>query len=452
MSAYGLRTRVRGYLSNNGLDVTINAAGPSATFANYVGRPPPMGESMSMTDTVLQRYSERSAKGEVMFNPMVSERVSVMGGSVAPGATYNVPGWAHGQRYWYTGSSFLAYAIAGALDFSLDTTSTKLHPAFDPPDLVGNTSSRAIAQASTQALRSPSNANMLVTLAELDRTRRLLPGLLENWTRVFRQLNKIDTRRGKPLTLVQASRQSMRNLTVLDKELVGAYLAIRFGLRPLIMDTLGAIKAVQQATSAIEKNNRHTTRGSAVAANSRVSSGFMDSGAWRTSYTRSDSHRLSVRAMNLWEFRMDLTRDLGFSIAAIPEAAVDLLRFSFVLNWVVNINDYCSYIGTLADPTLSSIGGCYTVLDERTSVWQATGTEMTDPSFDCLPQCTGVVSSSSVKKTRVVGLKPSLVLRASPLAFLGDMRLLDAIALLRVQTRGGNVRRLQKLSASGIAV
>lgn len=446
MSTFGTRTRVRGYLSNNGLDIRILAAGPSQNFNNYAGRPPPMGESLVMTDVVQPNFRARQANGEVIFNPMTSTRVSIKGGTVAPGATYINPGWAYGQRYWYTGADLLAYAIAGAQDYSL-TLTTQMPAAFMPPSLCGASSTRVVAEASTKALRSPSSANSLVTLAELHKAKALFPGLLDNWTRVFRQLNSAGTRR-RNLTSLQASKQAKRNLATLDKEVIEAYLAIRFGLRPLIMDTLGAIKAIQSALSGYGENNRHTTRGSASVANSSVRTGYFDNGAWRTSYTRADNHRMSVRATSLWEYKLDLARDLGFSISAIPEAAMDLVKFSFIVNWIVNINDYCSYLGTLGDPALSHLGGCYTLLDERSSVWQATGTTMTDPTFICDPQCGGIVSSSFVKKERVVGLRPGLVVRASPLAFLGDGRLLDAIALTRQQLRGRNVRRLRSLSAS----
>lgn len=221
---------------------------------------------------------------------------------------------------------------------------------------------------------------------------------------------------------------------------------MRFGLRPLIMDTMSAVKAVNKALSSEVEETRLTSRGSASADQSDVTTGYSDVGAWRTHWTRSANHRVSVRAMALWELKLTLSRDLGFSLSAVPEAIVDLVRFSFVLNWIVNINDYCSYLGASVDPGLKVAGSCHVLTDEKSATWQANGTEMTQPDFICSPQTSGVVASSTRDVTRVLGLQPGLVIRAQPLRFLQDARLIDAVALIRTLTRTRKVQALARIS------
>lgn len=136
----------------------------------------------------------------------------------------------------------------------------------------------------------------------------------------------------------------------------------------------------------------------------------------------------------------------GLSLTQVPEAAIDLVTFSFVLNWVVNVNDFFAALGSFISPGTKSLGGCYVVERLNTSTWQCTGTTSTDPYYAVKRQTVGIITAVTEEKYRVVGLPaPKLVVRADPFRFLTDGRLVDAIALLRQQTRGRNVQLMRTL-------
>jgi hypothetical protein len=152
--------------------------------------------------------------------------------------------------------------------------------------------------------------------------------------------------------------------------------------------------------------------------------------------------------MQLWEAKVTRLDDLGVSLAHVPVALIDLTSFSFVLNWVVNINDFASALGSALQPGWTSMGGVYVARRETSLYTIATGTTITDTTNYTLNR--GVEGHVGVVEThvsRVPGLpRPSLGLRARPLAFLDDFRLLDAVALFRHQVRGRGVQRLAKIS------
>lgn len=415
-------------------------SGPVSNGGGQYGFLSPLGEQEGMTDVVQHAFKKRIALGEVIFNPMTYYRLSTQSIGQNLVLEQQTPTYAIGQKYGYTGDYFLS-KIGGVTPVA----STAVLPGLIPKELNTMPYDRAIAEAATQAWRYPSEANMLVTLAEMDKTRRLVPDLLTNWKKLFQRLNQ-DVKLSRHLSELQVARKvSAANLRTLIRSAEETWLALRFGVRPLIMDTLGVLKAVKQTYK--DSPVRFTQRGhSVVALSDVVNTFFMDGPSYRVDYTQSRQHTLDIRAMNLWEVKMDMLRNAGVSLAAIPEAVIDLARFSFVLNWVVNVNDFFASLGASVDPALKSLGGCYMMREEILSTWQITGDTYTDSTYAILTPSQGLITSSVIRKTRVVGLpSPKLVVRADPLKFTRDLRLLDASALLSQQLRGRNVKLLSRI-------
>lgn len=421
----------------------IWAQGPVANYSDQSLYLSPLGEQEVMTDVVQAGFHARRASGEVMFNPMSQTRLAVTSSSVSPITRQISPPNAIGQKYGYNGDYLLA-RVGG----NHSTDPQRVTYGLIPQRLTTLPVDRAVAEACTKAIRPPSEASLLVSLAEMDKTRRLVPDLLRNWSTLFKRLNT-DVKVTRHLTeLQQAGRLSARNLKALERSATESWLAIRFGVRPLIMDTLGVLKAIN-GTYDSEEAIRLTSRGKAFVAESDVKNvEWYDGPSYRDYITISRHHSLSVRAMSLWEVRMDMLRNAGVSLAAVPEAAIDLVTFSFVLNWVVNVNDFFAALGALADPALQNLGGCYVVEETIQTIWQCTGSMYPSTLYVVERPCSGIVQATRVERRRTpaqLNKQMKLVVRADPMKFTRDLRLLDAVALLRQQLRGRNVRGLAKV-------
>lgn len=419
------------------------ASGPAANSSNQSLYLSPLGAQEVMSDVVQTSFEARRSSGEVMFNPMQQTRLIVTSSSVSPITVQISPPNLVGQRYGYNGDYLLA-RVGG----SFSTDPQRVTYGLIPKKLTNLPVGRAIAEACTKAIRPPSEASLLVSLAEMDKTGRLVPDLLRNWSTLFQRLNQ-DVRITRHLTELQsAKRLSTRNLAALERTVTETWLSMRFGVRPLIMDTLGVLKAMNGSYDS-EEAVRLTSRGKADVAESDVQSvEWYDGPSYRDYVTISRHHSLKVRAMSLWEVRMDMLRNAGVSLSAVPEAIIDLVKFSFVLNWVINVNDFFAALGALADPALHNLGGCYVVEETIQSIWQCTGSMYPSTTYAVERPCSGIVQATLVEKRRTpaqLNQQMKLVVRADPMKFTRDLRLLDAVALLRQQLRGRNVRGLAKV-------
>lgn len=440
---YGLpvpRIRSRGGLTASLPIINTAVQGPSGgeNFVKtwYTTR---LGDTTVMADRVTPGFNRRRAEGEVLFNPMNSVRENLSFAGVAGWKIEQVEDNINkGQTYEVDSNWFLA--VLGGLYATPQTGDMHLH-AISLGDLPVD---RAVLEAATQARRTPSDANLLVTLAELHKTMRLVPDLLNSWSSLFQKLNRAAVATRNKTAFQNAKGISASNLRALERHLTETWLAMRFGVRPLIMDTLGLLKAIKRVYT--DEPVRLTSRGQAHVESSSVVNGTGASPPIVDTYTSSTINTLSVRAMQLWEMKLTLANQSGLSITQVPEAAIDLVRFSFVLNWVVNVNDFFASLGSFLNPGMKDLGGCYVVNRLNTTTWQSTGTTSTNASYVVRRQTAGIITATTEAKYRVVGLPaPKLVVRADPSRFLTDFRLVDAIALLRQQTRGRNVRLMRTL-------
>lgn len=429
---FGPRIRSKGVLVSPG-NISETAAGPYENWTHVGSALPLCGEVTVMADVVQEKFDERRSRGEVIFNPMNVTRNSFAGEGSSLAVMHTNPGPSFGQTYTVNGNPFL-FLIG-------QVTGGR------PKGLSALPVSRCQGEASTKAQRPPNEAGILVTLAELEKTRRLVPDLLHSWSKLFSALNRDPKISRYYAEMTSARKLSASNLRVLEKTAVETWLAMRFGVRPLIMDTLNVLKVLKKQyddTNLI----RLTQRGSASASVSEVESGYVSYGVSKIEYVASHHNEVRCRAMSLWDVFFDASRDAGLSLAAVPEAAIDLVRFSFVVNWMVNVNDFFASIGALSDPGLRNKGGCLVTEIQQSSTWQATSTTSTNSFYTVTQPVMGTVSASHTSKVRAVGLSfPKLVVRASPWRFLQDLRLIDAVALTRQQLRGRNVRVLANLSA-----
>lgn len=407
------------------------AAGQIANYTQLRWYNSPQGRTAAMQDIVVPGFTRRKAAGEVLFNPMARTETSY-NGSTTTGSVDVIPSIApQGQKYTITGD-WVSYLMGGVGTSNATQILSGLLPVplVDPSQVT-----RAISEACTKAQRLPSEANLLVSMAELQKTMRLVPDLWSNWSRFFQSFHgKVDYRYGRHL-VANPRYQSAANLEALRKITQDTWLAMRFGVRPLIMDTIGVVKALERELS--PDPVRITQRGIVAVSGSQVVTSERNSGVVAVTVMSSYSQNIGVRAMSLFEFEADKIRNrIGMSIGHVPEAVIDLVSYSFVANWMITLNEYFSAIGTAIQPGVKSLGGCYVITDERSAVHQLVSARCTDPSYTLGSSPSGVGTSTSRTKERIVGLKsPSISIRANPFKFLTDWRLLDATALLSKSIR-----------------
>jgi len=408
------------------------ASGPIANFVVY-WKTSPVGKQRAMSDVVVPGFKELAAQGKLVFNPMNSSRLegTSEGSNIAQVRTNSLH-TTPGQLYTVRGDIISTVTLDGYGSIPDKVLPSSLMPA----NLLGSDYSRAVNEACTQAQRLPSDANLLVSLAELHKTLRLVPDLLGNFHRFFQRFHgRVDYLYGRHLA-ANPKRQSVQNLRELERIVTDTWLAMRFGVRPLVMDMQGVLKALSRD---IDESGptRVTTRGKALVSAYDTTQYEGVYGIMRPMIHKTTHHEISVRAMSLWDIDDSLQHRVGFSIGQIPEAVIDLVSYSFVVNWLINVNDFFAAIGGMIQPGFKNLGGVYTVRDTRTVTRQIGDVRLTNPQFDLTIAPTGISTYTSEYKIRYVGLNgPKLTIRANPFKFLTDLRLVDAVALL-----GNGLRR-----------
>jgi hypothetical protein len=210
-----------------------------------------------------------------------------------------------------------------------------------------------LTQASTQAasnVRAPI-FDGLVFVAELNETMRFLRNPIGGWVRF----------------LEYAKRQKRRNSRLDGTKVIdfisSNWLAYRYAVRPLVFDTINLIDAVNKTIEGQEPK-RFTARGTASDAGSESYTGLSSSYAANVRLNTSTSRNVSVRAGILYESKAGAD-NFGTSLYRIPVALWEVVPFSFVVDWFINIGDY---VGAISPKVGVKVLGSWTgVKDTQTS-------------------------------------------------------------------------------------
>jgi hypothetical protein len=310
---------------------------------------------------------------------------------------------------------------------------------------------RAIAVATTQSLSVQPDAQALVVMAEMGKTLRLFPELIRDWANCMSGINnRVQSLSGKyrygreagTLGRGEVARTNLRDFVA---ELADTWLPARFGVRPLVYDTVGLLKAWKREADPLK--HRVTSRGNTVVEANSSSTGLLSYGITRTPCSETSNESCKLRAMSLWDLALTRNDYLGVNLANVPLAAVDLTRFSFVLNWVVNVNDFALALGSAIQPGWNRLGGCLVSENIRSTVYSVTGnTSSVNAGYAVTRNMAGAwVTTESILRRSPTRAVPTLTLRQNPFDFLKDWRLLDAAMLLRQQLKGRGIRTLSQL-------
>lgn len=381
-----------------------------------------VGQEESMQDGVVPGFARRVAAGEVFFLPM-SKTTTVAARKTGIGPTrhwgpYTCDGQTvyHGDRdFGNQVENLHSVAVRGTLGNGL----VPIGPAI----LSNQEISNYLTELSTSVLnkRGREASNLWETLAESKQSMTVLQSIAKEMIKVVRIGGGLYARRKKlsPKSLLKGS-------VSLQRHAASAYLGYRYGLSPLIRDAVAVMKALEKNTGKVRISSRSS--GTLFAESSRVVT--YSSSTFVQQINERSVDQVIIRCMSLDEYMASMLTNVGFTQKGLLTLPWELLPYSFVVDWAVNVGDVIGSIVPVQG--INQLGSCSTITRTRSFEIHAAGT--TGVNGTLVEQASGSWSSYSITKTRAPGLTGGLVVR-NDFRFDDITRTLDAFALLAQKLR-----------------
>jgi hypothetical protein len=360
-----------------------------------------VGEYWEMTDVVTPGFHAKKKRGEVVFSPMTS--IHTKATMTLGSATYrkktngiNCSGVYHDIGSKADVSGFLPdYCSAVGFTQGACLVAPLLISEVDKHNLSADLMTRVLSNVGKSKL------NLGEDWAEIDKSLRLLSDL-------FSDLRKILT---NPNFLTKA------------KSAANIWLLTRYGLKPLINDIFDALLALEKDVG----RQRVTTRARDSISQSSVRT-VTKASATVTHYIREEvTDDLEYRVMSLNEYTISTGFNLGFGLKNLGLLAWELIPFSFVIDWFVNIGEY---IGSLV-PAIDAqqLGSCY-VLHRNYSMRITALDEIPISGWTSVSKDTGEYLFARTIKQRVVNMPGPRLHLQSDFKLTERNRCLDALSLV----------------------
>jgi hypothetical protein len=212
----------------------------------------------------------------------------------------------------------------------------------------------------------------------------------------------------------------------------GSVLANNLGLRPMLMDLDAILRDIPQSHQLARQTFRATEKDEIHFNKTEVASiaEFLY-GTW----SKKTTHSLKVRSSCIVEDKFDVLADFGMSLADIPGAAWELIPYSFLFDYVVNVGDVLAALKALTTRNILAFSTTTTVdtVVERTLVANHFGVGVKH-TFVTEPQATQKLSLKS--KGRTVGV-PGVGLALRPVAkMLTPSHIQNSLSLIVQQLSG----------------
>jgi hypothetical protein len=144
------------------------------------------------------------------------------------------------------------------------------------------------------------------------------------------------------------------------------WLGYRYGIRPLVADFHSAMEAIAKLSEEVPE--RHTARGYASSTlawnDTRI---LPNAGNWTAARDRNFSGKTECRAGVLYE--IDHTNIFGLTFRSLPLAAWELIPFSFVFDWFIDVGDF---IGAMTPKHGVNVLGSWLTTRDEVEVWSDT--------------------------------------------------------------------------------
>lgn len=323
-------------------------------------------------------------------------------------------------EYHYGQSSFAAIGLN-------HTTA----PVFTPSEIEAN---RELAITKAHANIDVSELNALVFIAEFPKSIKGLTSTFRGVNQVLKQVRKNEKRilRGK-------LPKSTEKLNLAD-----LYMEARYNLRPMYYDTVGILKALRRKGT---RTDRQTFRSRHSIVKEEKLPIKLQMLSWSTQMViyligeRHNSVESTVRAGVLC--KLDELAGQAWGIDQVAQAAWDLVPFSFIVDWFINVGDTISSWAPKLGTTILASWIVDTLV--TTQSINVSGAEIWLGTPGATYRVTGTQANFSGSSTRVVSQKDRLPNFARPVipnvsVKLDSLKLLDLAVITGLIKSGRDVR------------
>lgn len=368
------------------------------------------GTTETTSDVVTPGFRRRSMAGEIIVNPYSSVKETY-----ASSGTFMR--WKYNAQSCSSPVAFMEEWIDGPYSLKAATGLTKQTPTsvFTQSEI-----DALISVAATKAWSDANqhDANVLQDAAEC---RQLVKLLQSPKTTAAKIVGAAVKTRGK--SIAKAAGSVVKSTADLASDL---WLQYQYGIRPLVSTLDGVLDAMAR----YRKRHRWTARGNVSLSRTKVTSGTAAYWVANFNWQRTDVHLVQVRAGILLEEEVRLTNNLGIDASGMLSLPWELIPFSFVADWFINVGSFISSIVPFV--TKSPLASWYTVEETITSTFTVTGTGGPNGAWSLVRGASGTYTGMRRSKRRVPILPgPSIAFKPdSPLHVLQDKRAIDSAALV----------------------
>nr|APG77125.1 hypothetical protein [Beihai levi-like virus 33] len=376
-------------------------------------------EDKVMTDKVVPGFRTKSKKGAVFVNPMASTEVQ---GEFSPPTSAGGLVEKELRKSGTSGST--ADKRSQNIYLTLESSS-----GFAPFESV--LTDRLVKLVTDVEYLDPRNAindaygnideGDLEALVMTGEARQTLSHLAETVTRLIKLFKNIRSGNWKTLAPKTLKRfrqaKSLRPSTKQIDFLQDAWMEARYAWRPLVYDVNGIIKYAR-GDHALSK--RQTFRGFTGDSGSTDDKFEVTIGGDNCVVEYTLQTKRSVRAGVLCEARSDLTSTNHLGLMNVAKAGWDLVPYSFILDWFINISGTLYYLNPNA--TYKVLGAWDTRINDNVVFGKLTR-NLSDGSQEVYP-----FRVTAKRKLRTPGATPTLFSLRLNIDF---MKLLDLAAVLR---------------------
>lgn len=398
---------------SRGETVWLSCAGPSSWTA-YPAIDIPVaalnGRDENMFDWVIPRFHKRVRGGEVFFNNMAREVVTIeTKGAGTWSQRYavgtNCSGTIRNNEFRQTNPNTIMF---------IPTINTPYYPVW--PVENSALSNRSVEDlktlVSTEVLskRGRSDSDIWEMIAEMDKTLQLLRGPVL-------QLNDLSSRLHKSIATNTKSR-------ALVKEISADYLLYRYGISPLIKDILSIMKTFERTWGKQRKSFRANDSDSSKS----FTSGSFAVGAALSSWSLETTETIQIRGVSLEEVDLSILSNMGFSSKGLITLPWELTGYSFVADWFYNFGDL---LGAMVPAYgYKNLGSCLSIERTRVNLYSVTTSQYSGAgNWQYTGSFGGTCAIVRQTSTRQGLSAPGLVMK-SDFKFDKMTRMADAVALI----------------------
>lgn len=358
-----------------------------------------VGSFQVTTDVVVKGFEKRKARGEVFFNPYSSSRQDSFVDQDGNGPAYQTVAKSCTSPVKYQTGHYDGPWLASLVAPGVTVPVVKCVSESDIANLQKEISTKVLAN------RGKSSNNLFESLAEYKQTLSMLNGPIKSLNRLF----------GKAEGMVRVMRPDE------------AWLVFRYGIKPAVNDIQGIISGMKQQTG----QKRESTRAKGEILGHDTKSTTYNNFAGLTINTTVQNvitDSVHVSAVSLDEYVATLSSNIGLTPKGLITVPWELLSYSFVYDWFVNVGDLLSALAPA--PGYRQLGSCLVTQREIENVYTVSNIAYNAGYISLTRGWDGELRSRLITKTRTPLTPAGLVIRNNFKIAGNAIRQGDAMALL----------------------